>query len=272
MEEDTSSMNNDLMNNTKYIPSSSKSEITDVKVCKSCDKSFDECKILKHITHASCGEKYTKEEINMLRKLAKERSTRKKLEQRHKKRKMKLESDILASIEVCRSCNRTFTEESILKHINHSESCMKDYSDEDMGFLRFWADERKKDLEVDYWTINDDRKQQNNADYWESNKESLATKRKEKSVKEKISKQGLLEMCKSCKKKMGEKSILKHLGQKESCRKDYDEDDMEYLRNWADKRNRSKKSSYYERNKLSIISEKSLRYKKKKEGNSQKRD
>ena len=80
MEEDTSSMNNELMNNTKYIPSSSKSEITDVKVCKSCDKSFDECKILKHITHASCGEKYTKEEINMLRKLAKERSTRKKLE------------------------------------------------------------------------------------------------------------------------------------------------------------------------------------------------
>ena len=57
MEEDTSSMNNELMDNTKYTPSSSKSEITDFKVCKSCDKSFDECKILKHITHASCGGK-----------------------------------------------------------------------------------------------------------------------------------------------------------------------------------------------------------------------
>ena len=47
--------------------------------------------------------------------------------------------------------------------------------------------------------------------------------------------------------------------------KDYSENDMEYLRNWADKRNKAKKSNYYERNNASIASNKSLRYKRKKE-------
>ena len=47
--------------------------------------------------------------------------------------------------------------------------------------------------------------------------------------------------------------------------KDYSENDMEYLRNWADKRNKARKSNYYERNKSSILPEKSLRYKEEKE-------
>ena len=47
--------------------------------------------------------------------------------------------------------------------------------------------------------------------------------------------------------------------------KDYSEDDMEYLRNWADKRNKAKKSNHYERNKSSISAKKSLRQKKEKE-------
>ena len=74
-----------------------------------------------------------------------------------------------------------------------------------------------------------------------------------------------LRCAKSCKKKMGDKSILKHISQKESCMKDYSKADMDYLRNWADKRNKEKKSNYYERNKSSIIAEKSMRYKEEKE-------
>ena len=105
----------------------------------------------------------------------------------------------------------------------------------------------------------------NDAEYWERNKESIANKRKEKYGKERKSKQGLLEMYKSCNKKMGDKSILKHISQKESCMKDYSEADMDYLRNWADKRNKEKKSNYYERNKSSIIAEKSMMYKEEKE-------
>ena len=83
-------------------------------------------------------------------------------------------------------------------------------------------------------------------------------------------------MWKSCKKKMGDKSILNHLSQRESCKNYYDEDNMEYLKNWSDKRNRSKKSSYYERNKSSINSKKITEVQEEKrrrrKGNSQKKD
>ena len=219
------------------------------KVCKSCSKSFDESRILKHIIHSSCKNDYTKEEIDILRNLADERRKRKRNEQRHKNRENKIKSDILVLSEVCRSCQKTFSETSILKHITQTE-CMMNYDDDEIGFLRHCAEERKKDLETDYWT---------------ENKESLIQKRKEKLETEKKSKQGLLEMCKSCKKKMGDRSILKHLSQTESCKKDYNENDMEYLRNWADKRNKAKKSNYYTINKASIISKKSVRYKQKKE-------
>ena len=44
------------------------------KVCMSCGKIFHESRILKHITHGSCENDYTKEEIDMLRKLAYERT------------------------------------------------------------------------------------------------------------------------------------------------------------------------------------------------------
>ena len=37
-----------------------------IKVCKSCRKFFNESRILKHITHSSCENDYTKEEIDML--------------------------------------------------------------------------------------------------------------------------------------------------------------------------------------------------------------
>ena len=255
------------MDNSK--PSTSNEGTSEIKektkVCKSCSKNFDESRILKHITHGSCEDNYTKEELEMLRKLADERRIRKSIENRHKNRKKKLESDLLVATEVCTSCQKTFSETSILKHITHSESCMKNYSEEEMGFLRFLADKRKKDREVDYWTENDKRKLLKNAEYWEKNKESIVKQRKEKSEKDKQSKEGLLKKCKSCQKQMGEKSILKHISQKESCMKDYSENDMEYLRNWADKRNKARKSNYYERNKSSILPEKSLRYKEEKE-------
>ena len=339
------------MNNSKpSFSNEGSSKIEEkTKVCKSCGKIFNESRILKHITHGSCENDYTKEEIDSFRKLAYERTKRRKIELRHKFRKKRLESDILVLTEVCKSCHKTFSETSILKHLTHSE-CIRDYSDEEMNWLKSWADESIKDYKVDYWTENKEtlalkrrqkikkkieimedilqtckacnitfedtsllrhlsqkpsckdaygekewkyitgwtnerkkctdsifyrdnkdssnfkeQKQLNNAEYWKKNKESISKKRKEKLEKDKISKQGLLKMCKSCKKNMGNKAILKHISQKESCRKDYNEDEMEYLRNLANKRNKAKKSKYYEGNKSSIITEKSMRYKEEKE-------
>ena len=123
------------------------------KVCKSCSKSFDESRILKHIIHSSCKNDYTKEEIDSLRNLADERRKRKRNEQRHKNRENRIKSDILVLSEVCRSCKKTFSETSILKHITQTE-CMMNYDDDEIGFLRHCAEERKKDLETDYWTEN----------------------------------------------------------------------------------------------------------------------
>ena len=109
-----------------------------------------------------------------------------------------------------------------------------------------------------------DQKRWNNKGYWERNKESIATIRKEKS-KEKKKSQSLTKRCKSCNKYMVDRSILKHLSQKESCVKDYTEEEMEYLRNLAKERHNSKKSNYYTKNKASIISKKAVRYKQQKE-------
>jgi len=104
------------MDNKKGIPSSSKVVNTD-EVCKSCNKTFDKTRILKHIIHGSCVDNYTNEEIDLLRELADERRKRKKIELRHIKRENKLKSNLLVSSEVCRSCEKTFSETSILKHI-----------------------------------------------------------------------------------------------------------------------------------------------------------
>ena len=256
------------MDNKKGIPSSSKVVNTD-EVCKSCNKTFDKTRILKHIIHGSCVDNYTNEEIDLLRELADERRKRKKIELRHIKRENKLKSNLLVSSEVCRSCEKKFSETSILKHITHNESCMKAYDDEEMGFLRSWADERRKDLKTDYLTTNKEslfsKDQKRHAKYWDKNKESIAKKRKEKSEKDKKSKQSLLEICKSCKNKMGGKSILKHLGQKESCITEYTEKEIEFLRGLSDKRKKQNNSSFYLSNKDAINSKKSQRYKQQKE-------
>ena len=126
----------------KSKPSTSSKQNVE-KTCKSCKKIFDESRILKHITHGSCEENYTNEEMDTLRNLSYERRKRRNIEQRHKNREKKLELDNLVLTEVCRSCHRTFSETSILKHITHSE-CIKDFNDDEMGLLRYLADERKK--------------------------------------------------------------------------------------------------------------------------------
>ena len=337
----------------KSKPSTSSKQNVE-KTCKSCKKIFDESRILKHITHGSCEENYTNEEMDTLRNLSYERRKRRNIEQRHKKRERKLKLDVLALTEVCRSCQKTFSEDSILKHVMQSD-CIRDYSNDEIGWLRSWADEGKRDREVDYRTENKEslalkrkekldskksnerteimdyklqickackktfedtsllrhlnkmksckdiyteeewkyitgwtsvrkkcidsifykdnkdlsnfkeQKRLNNTKYWEKNKDSIATKRKEKLEKEKKSGEGLLKMCKSCKKRMGDKSILKHLSQKESCMSEYNEEEMEFLRGWSDKRKKKNDSSYYQNNKDAIISKKSQRYKQQKE-------
>ena len=82
----------------------------------------------------------------------------------------------------------------------------------------------------------------------------MYTERKKTSKAEakKKSKQGLLKACKSCKKKMGKKSILMHLSQKESCKNDYTEEEMDFLRGWSDKRKKQNESNYYQRKKKQL--------------------
>ena len=76
------------MDNTQSIASSSKVEKNTDEVCKSCNKIFDESRILKHIIHGSCVDNYTNEEIDLFRELSDERQKRKKIELRQKKEKM----------------------------------------------------------------------------------------------------------------------------------------------------------------------------------------
>ena len=111
-----------------------------------------------------------------------------------------------------------------------------------------------------------EQKRSNNKECWEKNKVAIATKRKQKfEEKKKTDHSPLLKRCKSCKKNMGDKSILKHVSQKESCMKDYTEENMEYSRNWARERHNSKKSSQYKIKKSAVLSIRSVRYKKQRE-------
>ena len=203
------------------------------EVCKSCGKIFNESRILMHITHGSCENDYKKEELDMLRKLADERRKRRNIELRHKNRKKRLESDKLVLTEVCKSCHKTFSDASILKHLMHSE-CIKDYSDEEMDWLKSWADESIKDYQVDYWT---------------ENKETLTLKRSKK-IEGKIEiMEDILQTCKACNITFEDTSLLRHLSQKPSCKDAYNEKEWKYITGWTNERKKFTDSIFYRDNK-----------------------
>ena len=131
-------------------------------------------------------------------------------------------------LETCKSCNEKFEDKTILIHLNKKKSCKSKYSKEELEYIEGWSKERKKVLESIYYESNKDseylkqQRKSNNLEYWKRKKSLIAAKRKKKP--------DLSEICKGCDKKMGNKSILKHLSQKKSCEEKYTAEEMAYLR------------------------------------------
>ena len=238
--------------------------------CKGCKKVLSDSNKLRHITHTTCRQHYSKEEMNHFRDLAAERKSLKEKEYYSKnkesiraKREEKLEQskrnrqDPLTLIDTCKSCNKTFPETSILKHITHSKSCLKQYNEEfeyEFGFLRYWAEQQKKDWDVENFTVN---------------KASIyakqATRRTEMYEKKKAIRDQLTETCKSCKKKFWDTSFLKHIGQKQSCKEEYTDEELDFMTGWAKERKRLYNIDYREENKEALALKRSQRNKEQKE-------
>ena len=89
-------------------------------------------------------------------------------------------------LEKCKACNKTFDDNSILKHITHMDSCKAEYNESELDYIRGWSKKRKNIIILDYYHDNKDsnylkeQKKSNNKGYWERNKDSISTKRKEK--------------------------------------------------------------------------------------------
>ena len=238
--------------------------------CKGCKKVLSDSNKLRHITHTSCRQHYSKKEMNHFRDLAAERKSLKEKEYYSKnkesiraKREEKLEQskrnrqDPLTLTDTCKSCNKTFPETSLLKHITHSKSCLKQYNEEfehEFGFLRYWAEQQKKDWDADNFTVN---------------KASIYSKkvaqRKEKSEKKKAISDQLTETCKSCKKKFWDTSFLKHIGQKQSCKEEYTDEELDFITGWAKERKRLYNIDYREENKEALALKRSQKNKEQRE-------
>ena len=92
--------------------------------------------------------------------------------------------------------------------------CIRDYSYDEIGWLRSWADEQKRDREVDYRT---------------ENKKSLAIKYKEKSNERKEIMDYKFQVCKACKETFEDTSLLRHLSKSKSCKDVYTEVEWKYI-------------------------------------------
>ena len=257
-------MENSKPSTSKDGTNTSHNEHSD-KICKGCGKVFAVTKILKHISHTPCQEQYTKEEMKMLRKLADERKKKRDKEHRDKSRETKLEQDKWAITETCKSCNKVFSDTSILKHIPHTESCQKGYSEYDMGLLRFLANERSKDIDFDYYQMNQESIAKNRA------KRYNAAHRKQIYEEKKAKRDYLIDTCKSCKKKLWHTSILRHIGQKKPCKDNYALEQIDILRGWAKEKKRLKEIDYKEENREKLLLQQMEYYEKNKEALASKR-
>ena len=246
------------------------SKLVDSATCKGCKKVLSDSIKLKHIIHSTCKQHYSKKEMDYFRDLAAERKSLKekeyyrknkesirakqeeKLEQSRKKRQHPL-----TSTDTCKSCNKTFPENSLLKHITHSKSCLKQYNEEfeqEFGFLRYWAEEQKKDLDANNFI-------ENKASIYSKR----AAQRKEKYEKKKTINDELTETCKSCKKKFWHTVFLKHIGQKQSCKEEYTDEELDFITGWAEERKRLYNIDYREENKEALALKRSQKNKEQRE-------
>ena len=46
-------------------------------------------------------------------------------------------------LEKCKACNKTFDDNSILKHITHMDSCKAEYNESELDYIRGWSKKRK---------------------------------------------------------------------------------------------------------------------------------
>ena len=239
-------------------------------ICKGCEKVLSDSKKLKHIVHSSCKQHYSEKEMDYFRELAAERkklkdkehynrnkaSIRAKQEEKLKQRREN-KQDLFTLTDTCKSCNKTFPETSLLKHITHSKSCLKQYDEEfehEFGFLRYWAEQQKKDSDVEYFTVN-------KATIYAKQ----VTQRTEMYEKKKAIRDQLTETCKSCKKKFWDTSFLKHIGQKQSCKEEYTDEELDFMTGWAKERKRLYNIDYREENKEALALKRSQRNKEQKE-------
>ena len=245
------------------------SKVVDSATCKGCKKVLSDSIKLKHIIHSPCRQHYSKKEMDYFRDLAAERKSlkdkeyyRKNKESIRAKQEEKLEQSRkkrhpLTLTDTCKSCNKTFPENSLLKHITHSKSCLKQYNEEfeqEFGFLRYWAEEQKKDLDANNFI-------ENKASIYSKR----ADKRKEKYEKKKTINDQLTETCKSCKKKFWHTVFLKHIGQKQSCKEEYTDEELDFVTGWAKERKRLYNIDYREENKEALALKRSQRNKEQKE-------
>ena len=245
------------------------SKVVDSATCKGCKKVLSDSIKLKHIIHSPCRQHYSKKEMDYFRDLAAERKSlkdkeyyRKNKESIRAKQEEKLEQSRkkrhpLTLTDTCKSCNKTFPETSLLKHITHSKSCLKQYNEEfeqEFGFLRYWAEEQKKDLDANNFI-------ENKASIYSKR----ADKRKEKYEKKKTINDQLTETCKSCKKKFWHTVFLKHIGQKQSCKEEYTDEELDFVTGWAKERKRLYNIDYREENKEALALKRSQRNKEQKE-------
>ena len=151
----------------------------------------------------------------------------------------------------CKTCNKVFSDNSILRHITHSESCQKGYSEYDMGLLRFLANERSKDIDFEY-----------NQDYYQMNQGSIAknrakrynaSHRKQIYEEKKAKRDYLIDTCKSCKKKLWHTSILRHIAQEKSYKDKYALEQIDILRGWAKEKKRLREIDYKEENREKLL-------------------
>ena len=230
--------------------------------CMVCKKVFTDSTLLKHVSHSVlCKNNYPDEEFKRLQAQSTKRREKTKQNYWDKTRDesfKQIEKDNDPElIETCKYCKKKFLDSSILRHLSHKKNivCKNTYSEDEMDYMRGWAKERSTQCKKDF--------QERNRAYIAHQKASNydPVLRRERYQKQKDMRDTLIETCKLCKKKFWHTSILRHIGQKKSCKEEYTKEQLEFLRGWARERKRLYEIDYREENKKIIAAKRSLRNK-----------
>ena len=198
------------------------------------------------------GKKYRKRKVERKERILKRQSENSGLSGYEilNKKKGKLNLDLL---EVCKSCKIEFWDTSILRHLK-DPACRKDYDLEELEYITGWSEKRKELVYFDYCERNKEEIKQRSKERWAENKESILNQRREHLEKKGNDKQQLLKKCKSCNKKFGDNQILGHIDAKDSlCKKDYSEDELAYIQNFARERKKMKEANYRKEHKALLL-------------------